>query len=235
MARFDDFQRSGNIGVDPEAYELENAAIARDGRLDRALSEHAPWAERDLLDVGCGNGYWLPGYAASAQSVVGVEPDAELHEVAVERVAGAGNVKVRAGSAEHLPLEDASVDVVHARFAYFFGQGADRGLQEVRRVLRPGGMFAAVDNDWRWGDFASILQIASTGNAAIDPDETDAWWNARGATRTDIHAGWQAGSADELERILRLEFAGDVIDTFLSGRRRSSEISYGMTIFTIHV
>jgi SAM-dependent methyltransferase len=231
---FEDFERSGNLAVDPLTYELENAAIERDGRLDEALAEIAPWAGRDLLDVGCGNGYWLPAYGSTARSVVGVEPDPDLLEAAMERVAGSGNVQVRAGSAEHLPLADASVDVVHARFAYFFGQGAEQGLAEVRRVLRSGGVFAAIDNDWGWGDFASILRMAATGNAAIDPDETDAWWAARGATRTNIRAGWHARSPEELERVLRLELPGEVVDRFLSGRPSAARLSYGLAIFTIH-
>lgn len=233
MAAFDDFQRSANLAVDPETYELENDAIARDGGLDRALEQVAPWAGRDLVDVGCGNGYWLPRYATTARSVVGVEPDPDLRTTAVERNRDHEKVDVVAGSAEHLPLDDASVDVVHARFAYFFGAGAERGLDEVRRVMRPGGVFAAVDNDWGWGDFADILRMATTGNAAIDPDETDRWWSDRGATRTDVRAAWRAASAEELERILRLEFPGDVIDRFLESRPPSPELSYGMVIFTI--
>jgi len=235
MPTFDDFCRSGNLSVDPETYELENAAIARNARLDQALAQLAPWANRDLLDVGCGNGYWLPGYGDTARSVVGVEPDEDLLRLAAGRVDGSPNIEVLAGSAEHLPLEDASVDVVHARFAYFFGRGAERGLQEVRRVLRPGGVLAAVDNDWGWGDFASILRMASTGNATIDPDEVGTWWSTQGATRTNIRAGWHAGSAAELERILRLEFPGDVIDRFLIGRSPTSQLSYGIALFAIHM
>ena len=231
---FDDFQRSGNLAVDPETYELENEAIQRDGRLDRALEELAPWAARDLLDVGCGTGFWLPGYARKARSVLGVEPDAELIETAIARVVDLGNAEVRAGSAEHLPLDDRSVDVVHARFAYFFGVGAETGIAEARRVLRPGGVVAAVDNDWGWGEFATILRAATTGNATIDPEETDAWWRSQGAIRTNVRGGWHARSPDELERILRLEFPGDAIDTFLADREPSAQLSYGIAIWTLY-
>ena len=235
MTRFQDFQRSGNLAVDPETYELENEAIARDGNLDRALADLAPWEGRELLDIGCGTGFWLPRYAATARSVIGVEPDRDLLQAAEARVADISNVEVRAGSAEHVPLDDASVDVAHARFAYFYGKGAERGLAEVRRVLRPGGVFAAIDNDWGWGDFATILRMATTGNAALDPDETDAWWATQGASRTDVRAGWCARSSDELERILRLEFPGDVVDRFIRESGPTAHLSYGMTVFTIRV
>lgn len=231
---FDDFQPSGNLAADPATYELENAAIARDGRLDAALAALAPWAGRALLDIGSGTGFWLPRYAATARSVIGVEPDPRLRPHAEERLSRVPNARVLAGSAERLPLADDTVDVAHARFAYFFGEGADRGLEEVLRVLRPGGTFAAVDNDWGWGEFALLLRRATTGNAAIDPVATDEWWRERGATRTNVKAAWHAKSPEELETLLRLEFPSEVVDEFLAGREPDAVISYGVAIFTLH-
>jgi SAM-dependent methyltransferase len=230
---FDDFQRSGNIAADQETYERENEAIERDGRLDAALRELADPSGRDLLDVGAGTGFWLPRYASAASSVTGVEPDPELLPAAKGRVASIKNVEIVAGSAEHLPMADATADIVHARFAYFFGPGADAGLKEVRRVLRPGGTFVAVDNDWGWGDFSELLQLATTGNAGLDPGETDSWWRERGAERLNVRAGWHARSSEELETILRLEFPDEVVDEFLIGREPSERLSYGVALFVI--
>lgn len=230
---FEDFQRAGNIAADPETYERENEAIARDGRLDAALREIADPSGRDLLDVGTGTGFWLPRYASAASSVTGVEPDPALLRAAQDRVASIDNAEAVAGSAEHLPVADATMDIVHARFAYFFGHGADAGLEEVRRVLRPGGIFIAVDNDWGWGQFSDLLRLATTGNAAIDPGETDRWWRERGADRVDVRAGWHARSSEELDAILRLEFPAEVVDEFLASREASDKISYGVALFVI--
>jgi SAM-dependent methyltransferase len=163
-----------------------------------------------------------------------VEPDPDLLQVARERVASIGNAEAVAGSAEHLPMADASMDIVHARFAYFFGPGTDAGLEEVRRVLRPGGIFVAVDNDWGWGEFSELLHLATTGNAVIDPDETDAWWKERGAERVNVRAGWRASSSEELEAILRLEFPDEVVDEFLADREPSDRLSYGVALFVLH-
>lgn len=230
---FDDFQRAGNIALEPETYERENEAIARDGRLDVALRQIADPSGRDLLDVGTGTGFWLPRYARDASSVTGVEPDPDLLQAAQQRVASIGNVRVVAGSAEHLPVADATMDIVHARFAYFFGDGADAGLEEVRRVLRPGGTFIAIDNDWGWGQFGELLKLATTGNGAIDPDETEAWWRERGAERVDVRAGWHARSSEELEAILRLEFPDEVVDDFLGHHELTDKLSYGVALFVI--
>lgn len=233
LMTFEDFQRAANIAADPALYERENEAIARDGRLDAALRDIAELNDRDVLDVGTGTGFWLARYAAEARTFVGVEPDPNLLRAAQDRAATIPNAQALAGSAEHLPMADASVDLVHARFAYFFGRGADAGLEEVRRVLRPGGTFIAVDNDWDWGEFSDLLRLASTGNAGIDPDETDTWWRGHGAQRVDVQAGWHASSSDELEAILRLEFPDAVVDEFLTGRQPSDRLSYGIALFVI--
>ena len=51
------------------------------------------------------------------------------------------------GTAQAIPLPDASVDVVHARWAYFFGPGCEPGLAELDRVVRRGGTAFVIDND----------------------------------------------------------------------------------------
>lgn len=228
---FDDWVRAPNIARNVDVYELENEALAADGRLDAALRAVRDWSGEVLLDVGCGTGFWLPRYATDAAGVVGIEPDDALAALAADRTAELGNVDVRRGSAEHLPVDAASIDVVHARFAYFFGEGGDRGLAEVARVLRPGGVLAVVDNDWGYGEFAELLRDATGGNADIDPAAADRWWRDRGADRLDVRGGWRARSPEELERILRIEFPGDVVDRFLEPRGGQHAITYGFAVF----
>ena len=92
---------------------------------------------------GLWSGFWLPRYREAAQ-VIGIEPDPHLLDLARDRT---GTARVLHGSAEHIPLGDASVDVVHARFAYFFPHrefDPSPGLEEVRRVLTPEGAL------WSW-------------------------------------------------------------------------------------
>ena len=83
-----DFRPSGNQGVDPALYEIENAAMDREGALWAALQEAAPWAGRTLLDLGAGTGFWLPRYADAAETIA-VEPDVRLLGAARARPGGA--------------------------------------------------------------------------------------------------------------------------------------------------
>lgn len=231
MPDFDDWVRAPNIADNAGLYERENEALAADGRLDEALRSVADWSGQVLLDIGCGTGFWLPRYATDAAQVVGVEPDPELLAAAAGRTANLDNVEVRLGSAEHLPVLPATVDIAHARFAYFFGEGADAGLAEVERVLRPGGVFIAVDNDWGHGEFAELLRDATGGNADIDPDATDRWWRARGADRVHVQGAWRCQSPEELEAILRIEFPDETVDRFLERHPYRSTIEYGFALF----
>ena len=174
---FPDFRRPPNIASRPDLNELENRAVDPEGALLAAMRSLAPWRGRTLVDLGCGSGHWLPGYAGEAAAVIGVEPDPGLRRLAAGRDPRA---RVLPGSAEHLPLADASADVVHARFAYFWPPHCGAGLAEVLRVLRPGGALVVVDNDQRNGEFAGLLRAA--GNLAQGrADVTDAWWAESGA------------------------------------------------------
>jgi SAM-dependent methyltransferase len=226
---FSDFRPAPNQGARPDLYELENQAIDPDGRVLAAMRALAPWTGKTLVDLGCGSGYWLPGYAAQAGAVIGIEPDPALLPLAAARDP---RVRVLPGSAEHLPLGDASVDVVHARFAYFWPPGCAAGLAEVLRVLKPGGTLVVVDNDQRAGEFAELLRAAA--NTALgQADTTDAWWAARGASRTEVMSRWQFSSRNDFEAVLRLEFPADVADAWLADHPGAFGLSYGYVLFAL--
>jgi SAM-dependent methyltransferase len=226
---FSDFRPAPNQGARPDLYELENQAIDPDGLVLAAMRALAPWTGKTLVDLGCGSGYWLPGYAAQAGAVIGIEPDPALLPLAA---ACDPRARVLPGSAEHLPLGDASVDVVHARFAYFWPPGCAAGLAEVLRVLKPGGTLVVVDNDQRAGEFAELLRAAA--NAALgQADTTDAWWAARGASRTEVMSRWQFSSRNDFEAVLRLEFPADVADRWLADHPDAFGLSYGYVLFAL--
>lgn len=226
-----DFVRAGNQGGNPELYELENLALDRENLVWNALHRVAPWNGKSILDLGCGSGFWLPRYAETAAQIIGVEPDPALLPAAHARTSQA---QVLAGSAEHIPLDGASVDVVHARFAYFFpttGNDCSAGLAEVFRVLVPGGTLVVIDNDHCNGEFAELLAASSWAASAQGEDAfIRRWWGERGAGRTEVMSSWTFGTAADLAAVLSLEFPAEVAQPWLAANPARTRLTYGYVL-----
>lgn len=231
--RFPDYRFSPNIGGHPEVYQIENEAFERAGHVLGALRSLAPWAGKTIVDLGCGTGFWLARYAADAAEVIGIEPDPRGRVQAEAAAAALPSARVLAGSAEHTGLPDSSVDVVHARFAYFFPPGADAGLAEVLRVLRPGGRLIMVDNDYRWGEFSGLLAAAATKPPRQIAAEVDEWWRARGGVRHEIRSELRFASRADLEAVLRIEFPAKVAGDWLARNPAATGLTYGYVLFEV--
>jgi SAM-dependent methyltransferase len=205
--RPDDVVPSPNIWHWPELYEIENHAQDIDGEIWRVLGEQCDWTGLDVLDLGCGDGFHLPRFAGTARTVVGVEPHLPLVRRARLRVADLATVDVLSGSAQRIPLDDSSVDVVHARTAYFFGPGCEPGLQEADRVLRPGGVLAIVDLDGRCPPYGDWLRADLP---KYDPAKIDAFFAAEGFDSREVATVWRFDDRKSLEAVLRIEFSAPV-------------------------
>jgi SAM-dependent methyltransferase len=163
------------------------------GAAAAAYAEHRPdyaqaavrWAlERApgprVLDLGAGTGKLTATLVASGADVIAVEPDpAMLTEL--RRTLPA--VRALPGSAEAVPLPDASVDAVLAGNAMHWFDMAVAG-PEIARVLAPGGVLAGlwnvIDNRVDW--VAGLARVG--GSAAIGPRDTLGGWRAATA---DMH------------------------------------------------
>ncbi|MDJ0391906.1 class I SAM-dependent methyltransferase [Rhodococcus sp. G-MC3] len=194
---------SPNIWHWPRLYEAENDAQDVDGRIPTALNRIAPWHGRTIVDVGCGTGYHLPTFAAKAAQVVGVEPHAPLVRAARRRTATLANVDVRPGHAESLPLEDSSVNIVHARTAYFFGVGCGPGITEAMRVLEPGGILMVVDLDVSASPYGDWMR---SDLPQYDCAAVEAFFSAQGFDLERVETVWRFGSRRILRDVLGIEF-----------------------------
>lgn len=118
-------------------------------RANHAMALHAVGSldlepGHDVLELGFGGGVALALMLAHepACRVVGVDPSETMIRRARERFAPhvrSGALRVLRGTAEALPLPDASVDRALSNNTVYFWPDLDRGLAELHRVLRPGG------------------------------------------------------------------------------------------------
>ncbi len=100
------------------------------------------WGGATVLDLGCGGGFMAEALAREGARVVGVDPSAPAVEAAQDHARKAGlKIDYRVGSGERIPIEAASVDCVVCVDVLEHVERVDRVLDEIRRVLKPGGLF----------------------------------------------------------------------------------------------
>lgn len=107
------------------------------------------------VDIGCGTGRWLTAqldfFAGSRVTLVGVDPSTAMLAHAHRK--GLGGLVC--APAEDLPLGGASADFIVSSYAFHHFVDKERALDEVARVLTPGGVFR-LDN--------------------IEPTAAEGWW-----------------------------------------------------------
>jgi ubiquinone/menaquinone biosynthesis C-methylase UbiE len=109
--------------------------------LNMVEKEYTP---RTVLDVGCGTGRLLRKAKVRwpIAQFIGVDPAAGMIENARRLMPDA---KFYVSQAESLPLSDASVDLVFSTASYNFWQDKEKGLREIKRVLKVGGRLFLAD------------------------------------------------------------------------------------------
>jgi ubiquinone/menaquinone biosynthesis C-methylase UbiE len=188
----------------------------------------ADWSGRVVLDLGCGTGFHLPRFAADAGRVYGVEPHPDLLRLAARRTRSLGNVTLLPGTAQAVPLPDRSVDVVHVRWAYFFGPGSEPGLAELSRVARRGGTAFVIDNDATRSTFGGWFR---RGYPGIDPNAVQRFWSTHGWRRTPLDVDWRFDSRADLESVVRIEFTPEVADRILA-EHEGTTIDYAIDLWS---
>jgi ubiquinone/menaquinone biosynthesis C-methylase UbiE len=104
-------------------------------------------AEGRVLEVGIGSGLNLPFYRPPVREILGLDPSPRLIAMARRRMSGSSPpVTFIEGSAEAIPMDDASVDTVVTAWTLCSIPGAAQALEEMRRVLKPGGQLLFVEH-----------------------------------------------------------------------------------------
>lgn len=136
--------------------------------LARAAGVQAGWR---VLDVGSGPGALttvLSGLVG-AGNVAAVEPSAPFAAALRERLP---EVDVREAAAEELPFADGEFDAALAQLVVNFMRDPERGVAEMRRVVKPGGPVAACV--WDYPGEMMLLKVFWDAAFAVDPERAGA-------------------------------------------------------------
>jgi len=130
-----------------------------------------PW-----LDLSCGPGLFTRAIAAAAPGavVIGLDISRAMLEVAARRNQGYGNVSLVRADAHSLPFIDESIGGINNAGALHAYDDPEQVFREIRRVLRPGGIYVG-------STFAEAptlvgrLAARAAGIRRFDPPELRAW------------------------------------------------------------
>jgi SAM-dependent methyltransferase len=135
------------FGAHAAAYTT-SVVHAKGASLGRLVELVRPQPDWHALDIATGAGHTAAAFAAHVAHVIASDITAEMLDEARKLAAAKGlaNMEVAVADAEALPFPDAHFDLVTCRIAAHHFPDVPRFVAEVRRVLKPGGTFALVDN-----------------------------------------------------------------------------------------
>jgi ubiquinone/menaquinone biosynthesis C-methylase UbiE len=130
----------------------------------------------EVLEVGFGSGLNVPHYPPTVTRVLAVDPATLGRKLAANRVAASPVPVDYIGlDGQTLPLDSASIDHVLTTWTLCTIPDVERALDEIRRVLRPGGSFHFVEHGRspdatvaRWQDRLTPLQRRVAGGCHLN-------------------------------------------------------------------
>lgn len=173
-----------------------------------------------VVDIGCGEGQYAIELARRfALTVVGVDPVPRHLELANDALAGEadeirGRVRFVNGTAENLPFDDLSVDLIWCREVLYHVVSLEEALSECRRVLRPDGRMM-------------IYQLFATGE--LESREAEWLWSRTGVVprNADRYLFEQAISAARFKIDEDIELASETVEWAEEQNRKvSRELLY---------
>ncbi|HHV19972.1 MAG TPA: methyltransferase domain-containing protein [Propionibacterium sp.] len=184
-------------------------------------------AEMTLLDIGAGPGTITADLATRVDRVIATEID-DVTLATTRAGVSASNVEFCIADVHALSLPDGHVDVAHAHQVLQHVTDPVQALREMRRVVRPGGLIAVRDVDYRtmsihplsdelaqWLELYRTLARADGGDPDAGP-KLLAWAHAAGCTDVTPSASvWCFATPDDraywggtwADRILHSRFA----------------------------
>ncbi|HEY7633009.1 MAG TPA: methyltransferase domain-containing protein [Thermoleophilaceae bacterium] len=168
-----------------EVHETASKAWGESADLyERARPEYPPEAidffhelglgpDGDVLDLAAGTGKLTRALIAAGARVTAVEPLAAMRQMLQQRLPEA---TVMAGTAENIPVQDESMDLVTVAQAFHWFD-ADTAMNEIARVLRPGGGLGAIwnvrDESVEW--MAMIRELIESARSDTPSHQSGEW------------------------------------------------------------
>lgn len=119
-----------------------------------------------VLDIGFGNGYLIKHLAKQNKcEFYGIEISDDMIKTASKRnseLTKQGKIHLKKGNVVNIPFENSFFDEIYTVNTVYFWESLDRGLSEIKRVLKPNGIFINVIYSKQWLDKIKYTQYGFT-------------------------------------------------------------------------
>jgi len=154
----------------------------------RAIARLVPRGLR-VADIGTGTGILASELARLGLTVVGVDRSARMLDAARAKLAdldlsAGGQVELRRGEADRIPIDDDDVDAAFAHMVLHYVPSPSDAIGDMARIVRPGGTIVVVDfvkHEHEW--MRKELGVVWMG---FDPAELRAWFEEAGVPEVDV-------------------------------------------------
>jgi SAM-dependent methyltransferase len=159
-----------------------------------------------VVDLGSGTGLSTRMWADRADAVIGIEPSADMRRIAEENAArmAHANVRYQRGYSHDTGLADKSVDIVTCSQSLHWME-PEPTFAEIARILRGGGIFAAMDCDWP----PTMNWQAEDAYNRFD-DECEKLGEARGFYR-DVKQWDKSGHLKRMQASAQFRFTKEIV------------------------
>jgi ubiquinone/menaquinone biosynthesis C-methylase UbiE len=140
--------------------------------------KHVPVGEHfTILDVGCGGGRTIEKLATLASKGMVHGVDYAKGSVAASRAKNArliqaGRVEIALASVSQLPFPENKFDLVTAVETQYYWPDLVKDMQEIRRVLKPGGTLIVVAESYKKGAYNAlkrpVMKLLKSSNLSVD-------------------------------------------------------------------
>jgi ubiquinone/menaquinone biosynthesis C-methylase UbiE len=156
-----------------EIYDTFSKHEDAKGKLLKSLLKRTSFANKTVLEVGCGSGKYTKLISPRCSKYYALDKSKPLVDIAKQKCKKLKNIKFFNCSAEKIPLEDNSVDIVFASWvltAMTSDKMREKSITEILRVLKGGGEIWLFENHWE-GEFIKLrgLETRKIEKAGVYP------------------------------------------------------------------
>jgi len=153
-----------------EVYDSFSKYEDEDNKVLKKLLEKFSFDNKIVLDIGCGSGKYVEFLAPKSKKYYALDISKPLIKLAKKKFSEIDNVEFLNCSAEKIPLEVNSVDVIFSSWtltAMVSEEMRENSIKEMLRVLKQGGDVWLFENHWK-GEFMDMRDRKEFEKANID-------------------------------------------------------------------